>query len=165
MRGPECLSNAAATCIDLINVSAVVKGYYCSNDLCIKCPIGTFGIDGKSCYPCPFATWQPEVGQSECASFFKYESAGTVKSYIPYGVTQIVVKLWGGGGGSDSSTDLTFVSHSGGSGGFSSCNVAVPHSNPVYIIVAGGGDANSLVSNAGGMFAIQHCYLYPPYMI
>lgn len=149
--GPQCISSSANQCVDVKFVSQPVQGYYCSNDVCLQCPIGTFGTDGRTCNPCPFATWQPLLGQSSCVTSFSYSTAGTIRSYIPYGVTKIIVKLWGGGGGSDNTLDLLDVSHSGGSGGYSTCNITVRHSYPVYVIVAGGGGATALTTNNGGM--------------
>ena len=69
--------------------------------------------------------------------------------FIPYGVSKINVKLWGGGGsgsGSDkvaiSSKNIHF-SELGGGGGFSSCNISVTPNEYVYIIVASGGSPSS----------------------
>ena len=152
---PQCLSNSANTCMDADTVSVPVKGWYCSNDVCLKCPIGTFGIDGKTCTPCPFAQWQPELGQTSCTNTFTYTTPGLIKSYIPYGVDKIIVKVWGGGGGSDNTLDTNYVTHSGGSGGYSACNMTVTNSQPVYVIVAGGGGANALTTNSGGLSRIS----------
>ena len=152
---PQCLSNSANTCMDAATVSVPVPGYYCSNDQCLKCPIGTFGTDGKVCVPCPFAQWQPELGKTSCASSFTYENPGMIKSYIPYGVDKIIVRVWGGGGGSDNTLDLNYVTHSGGSGGYSACNMTVTNSQPVYVIVAGGGGANALTNNPGGLCLVS----------
>jgi Glycine rich protein len=118
----------------------------------LKCGMGSYG-DGIICTQCPFATWTLQIGAtdiSKCVRSFTYREPGQIKSYIPFGVTQIVVKIWGGGGGSDNSSDLNFASHSGGGGGFSSCNLTVAHSRNVYVIVGGGGGAYSLSTNAGG---------------
>lgn len=64
----------------------------------------------------------------------------------------IVVKLWGGGGGGDMSLNPQYVSHSGGGGGFASCNVTVPMSSKVYVTIAGGGAAGGQPINIGGNF-------------
>lgn len=120
----------------------------------VKCPMGSYG-DGIICTQCPFATWTSQIGAldiSQCVRSFTYRDPGQLKSYIPFGVTQIVVKIWGGGGGSDNSSDPNFASHSGGGGGFTSCNLTVAHSRNVYVIVGGGGGAYSLTTNAGGVF-------------
>lgn len=120
----------------------------------VKCPMGSYG-DGIICTQCPFATWTSQTGAldiSKCVRSFTYRDPGQLKSYIPFGVTQIVVKIWGGGGGSDNSSDPNFASHSGGGGGFTSCNLTVVHSRNVYVIVGGGGGAYSLTTNAGGVF-------------
>ena len=146
---PICFSGGANTCLDS-NTLTPVPGYFCKADVCYQCPIGTYGVGGNSCVACPFATWSPNTGSTTCGTYFTYSTAGLVKLYIPYGVTKIVVKVWGGGGGSDSTLSTSFPAHSGGSGGFSSCNMTVSMSNPVYVIVAGGGGANSNVKNLGG---------------
>ena len=150
---PICFTSGANTCLDSNSLS-VTPGYYCKSDVCYQCPIGTYGTNGKTCNPCPFGTWQPNVGSTSCSSSFTYSSAGLVKSYIPYGVTKIIVKVWGGGGGSDNTLSPSFVSHAGGGGGYSTCNITVPMSNPVYVIVAGGGGANALTTNVGGEYVI-----------
>ena len=155
---PQCLSNFAATCLDAETISYLVVGY-CSYDVCFPCPAGTFGTDDKKCNPCSFATWQPELGQTKCGSSFTYETALTIKSYIPYGGTKIIVKVRDGGGSSDSTTDIDYVGHSSGSGGFSSCNKTVPRSNPLYVIIAGGGGANFPVDNSGGTLALLNYLL------
>lgn len=148
---PVCASIGAATCLDRATVGVPAPGYYCSNDLCLKCPVGSYGVDGKVCLPCPFATWSDSVGSSGCSKSFTYSSAGLKKAYIPFGVTKIIVRLWGAGGGSDTSLDpTTYVAHSGGSGAYSACNLTVPHSKNVYVIVGGGGGAKSQNANNGG---------------
>ena len=145
---PVCLGSSA--CAFAASPGVVVPGYYCKQDTCIKCPVGTFGANGKTCSQCTFATWAPSTGSSKCLSSFSYLVPGIQKSYVPFGVTKIVVKLWGAGGGSDSSLDSNYVAYSGGGGGFSSCNITVPHSKNVYLIIGGGGGAKSLTNNLGG---------------
>jgi hypothetical protein len=148
---PVCVSDGQATCLDRVTVGTFVGGYYCIDDTCKKCPVGTYGPDGSKCFPCPFGSWAPTPGSLKCATTFKYSIPGLQKVYIPFGVTGILAHLWGGGGGSDTSLDpLIYVSHSGGSGGFASCNLTVPHSRNIYVTVGGGGGAKSLTVNAGG---------------
>lgn len=148
---PVCASIGAATCLDRQSLGIPAPGYYCSNDLCLKCPTGSYGTDGTHCLPCPFGTWSDSTGSAACSSSFTYSSVGLKKAYIPFGVTKIIVRLWGAGGGSDTSLDpTTYVAHSGGSGAYSSCNLTVPHSRNVYVIVGGGGGAKSLTTNLGG---------------
>jgi Glycine rich protein len=157
---PVCASIGANTCLDRKTIGIPAPGYYCKNDLCIKCPVGTYGTDGQNCLPCPFATWSNTVGQKSCGTSFTYSTPGLQKSYIPYGVTKIIVKLWGGGGGSDTSLDPTnYVSHAGGSGGYASCNITVPHSRNVYLIIGGGGGSKALTANAGGKCSIEIFYV------
>lgn len=147
---PICISTGQATCLDRASLGTIVKGYYCEDDTCKKCPTGTTG-DGNKCTPCPFGTWAPVAGSIKCGTQFTYSVAGLQKVYIPFGVTGVVAQLWGGGGGSDTSLDQTnLVSHSGGSGGFAACNLTVPHSRNIYIVVGGGGGSRSNVVNLGG---------------
>ena len=148
---PVCVSDSSNTCLDRATLGTIVGGYYCVDDTCKKCPTGSYGTDGSKCHPCPFGTWAPTTGSLKCASSFTYSTAGLQKVYIPFGVTGITAQLWGGGGGSDSSLDpINFVSHSGGSGGYAACNLTVPHSHNIYVVVGGGGGAKALTVNAGG---------------
>ena len=146
---PICLSSGASQCLDKTSLLPV-PGYFCKADVCYPCTIGSYGLDGKSCLPCPFATWSPNTASTSCGTSFTYSTPGLVKSYIPYGVNKIIVQVWGGGGGSDNTLSPVYVAHSGGGGGYSSCNLTVPMSNPVYVVVAGGGSAGALTTNAGG---------------
>ena len=125
-------------------------GYHCVDRRCVQCPVGSYGPDGKNCFPCPFATWSA-TGQTTCHSKFIYSKAGPYIAYIPFGVDKINIKLWGAGGGGDESMDSrTFVAHAGGGGGYTSCNVSVPMSQKVYLTVGGGGGGNSTMKNLGG---------------
>lgn len=80
---------------------------------------------------------------------------GLLKTYIPWGIKKIHVRLWGGGGAGDSSlgTNTGYPPASGGGGGFSSCNITVKENTTIYIIVAGGGINNHLnrFANSGGI--------------
>ena len=73
-----------------------------------------------------------------------------LEAYIPYGVTKINVKLWGGGGGSDHSLDLEYPSQAGGGGGYSSCTLDVPMNQEIYVIIAGGGGSDYSTPSLGG---------------
>ena len=75
-------------------------GYHCVNSRCVRCPVGSYGPDGKNCYPCPFATWA-KAGQATCSSTFIYSVAKLHTAYIPFGVDKVKIQLWGGGGGGD----------------------------------------------------------------
>lgn len=155
-----CSSSGTATCLN--SLSQIAQGYYCQRSVCIKCPTGTFGTDGKVCKQCPYATWAPNLGQSSCGTTFSYSAPGLQQVYIPFGVTKINVRLWGGGGGGDKtevSTDQLYYSRSGGGGGYTSCNITVPMSRPIYVIVAGGGGAGGSTMNLGGEHLLlqNHC--------
>ena len=139
--------------------SMAVPGYHCVSGTCVKCPVGAYGTDGQFCNPCPFATWAPTTGQSQCDAKFTYSAAGKHDLHIPFGVNKIHVQLWGAGGGADKSLELDgFVSYSGGSGGYLSCNVTVPMGEKAYVIVGGGGGAGAVAGNRrvsvnrGGLF-------------
>ena len=150
-----CISSGAPTCVN--STSHIAVGYYCKQNVCIKCPTGTFGNDGKVCQPCPYATWAPDLGQSSCGTTFSYSAAGLQQTYIPFGVTKINVKLWGGGGGGDLTEEdplQLYFSRSGGGGGYTSCNITVPMSKPIYVIVAGGGGAGNGTMNLGGRYLL-----------
>lgn len=153
--GPVCAGDTGGTCYDSNTVSIPQPGYYCATDTCIKCPVGTYGTNGMTCIQCRFGTWSPKAGSSSCQSSFKYSSPGLQEVYIPYGVTTIIVKLWGGGGGGDVSLNKDYVSHSGGGGGFASCNITVPMSSKLSVIIAGGGAAGGQSTNVGGIVDIQ----------
>ena len=160
-----CSSAGAATCQNNFQIAA---GYYCEQSVCTQCAIGTYGTDGKTCSACPYGTWAPNLGQQNCSSIFSFSTPGLHATYIPFGVTKINIKLWGGGGGSDlsdgsdPSSPFSYISRAGGGGGFTSCNVTVPANSSIYVIVAGGGLANTgLATNVGGSSLIQ--YLDPSY--
>lgn len=126
-------------------------GYHCINSICYKCPIGTYGTDGLVCLQCPFATWSPTTGRTNCSSSFTYSTIGRQNVHIPFGVNQISVSLWGGGGGGDKNFDNSkVVAYAGGGGGFLSCNVSVLSSSSIYVVVGGGGGASDESLNQGG---------------
>lgn len=115
----------------------LVPGYECINRKCTPCPIGSFGIDSKTCNLCPFGTSTTNTGETKCFSSFSFSTTGSQHVSIPYGVKQISVSLWGGGGGggAENLLDDMRTSHAGGGGGFLSCNVSVPSSSTVYVVV------------------------------
>ena len=128
-------------------------GYHCVNELCIQCPVGSYGPDGINCYPCPFATWAPQTGQTTCNSTLIYSTAGLHSAYIPFGVNKINIKLWGAGGGGGESSQQNFDAHTGGGGGYTSCNITVPMSQNTYVTVGGGGGGgNGTMKNFGGQY-------------
>jgi hypothetical protein len=135
--------------------NGIEPGYHCvaGETLCAKCPIGTYGADGKTCLQCPFGTWTIRAGETKCYSSFSYSKVGLHKSTIPFGVNQITVSLWGGGGGGEfSPKNDEFVAHAGGGGGYLSCNVVVSNVRDIYIVVGDGGKAKSSHVNPGGRF-------------
>ena len=164
---PICSSSGAAICLwNHLQTAAI--GYFCQQSICHKCPAGTYGADGKSCNPCPYATWADLSGTKSCQTSFLFSKPGKQKLFIPYGVSKINVKLWGGGGGGGGGgSDKTAVSSQnihfsesggggGGGGGFASCNISVTDNEYVYVIVAGGGNpsSNKYIENLGGMYTL-----------
>jgi hypothetical protein len=136
-------------------------GYHCvdGKTLCAKCPIGTYGADGKNCEPCPFGEWTIKEGESRCYSSFSYTKVGQHKSIIPFGVSHIFVSLWGAGGGGElSPQNEQFVAHAGGGGGYLSCNVEVKTVRDIIIIVGGGGKAGGSNINDGGRFCCVEAF-------
>ena len=158
---PICSSSGAAICLwNHLQTAAI--GYFCQQSICHKCPAGTYGADGKSCNPCPYATWADLSGTKSCQTSFLFSKPGKQKLFIPYGVSEINVKLWGGGGGGGISNKIAVSSQnihsseSGGGGGFSSCNISVTPYEYVYIIVAGGGSPSSskYIDKLGGIYIL-----------
>ena len=148
----QCIPAFKNLCVRLVNGSPEnAAGYHCIDRECYKCPVGTYGTDGLVCEQCPFATWSPNLGQTNCSASFTYSSVGRQSVYVPFGVNQISVSLWGGAGGGDKSSDQSdVVAHAGGGGGFLSCNVSVPSSSKIYVLVGGGGGASNYSLNNGG---------------
>lgn len=147
-----CVPDLDNQCVRRVNGKLVnAAGYHCTDGKCNKCPIGSYGIDGRVCNQCPFATWSPTTGRTNCSASFTYSTVGRQNVYIPFGVKQISVSLWGGGGGGDKSSDRSnVVAYAGGGGGFLSCNVSVPSSSTIYVVVGGGGGASDDSLNQGG---------------
>ena len=87
----------------------------------------------------------PSEFTSAAAAVFTY--TGTLQSYVvPEGVQAIEVALWGAGGaGGTLKSGPVFA---GGSGGFTSCTVAVASGQRVYVLVGGGGRAPSSFSDS-----------------
>ena len=160
---PVCVSTASGgsnTCVDAATLFIPQPGYACQKSICNKCSAGTYGTDGKTCKQCPFGTWAPDTGSTSCSNSFTYSSPGSQQVYIPYGVTKVMVRMWGGGGGGDISNDVNFVSHSGGGGGFTSCNITVKMSNNLIVVIAGGGAAGNQPSNSGGKTETSKQYVF-----
>lgn len=131
--------------------NGIELGYQCKNRVCTKCKAGTYGTDGRKCNLCPFGQWTIKEGETRCYSSFSYSTVGSHTGVIPFGVSQIIVSLWGGGGGGEQSLDNAgLVAHAGGGGGFLSCNVTVSNIREIQIIVGGGGKARSNKINLGG---------------
>lgn len=114
-----------------------VPGYECINGRCYPCQIGSFGNDSMTCNLCPFGTSTSSIGQTECSSSFSFSKVGVQEAYIPFGVNQISVSLWGGGGGGggDGPFEASYSATAGGGGGFLSCNISVPSSSKIYVVV------------------------------
>ena len=136
------------------------SGHFLIGSTSYPCPVGTYGVDGKTCHPCPFATWSPSTGQTHCGRSFTYSYSASSASqllYIPYGVTAINVKLWGGGGQGSGGGDISKTSSIRGGGGrggsYSSCNVSVTMDQNVYVIVGRGG--RSLETDGDGASNVE----------
>ena len=149
---PVCDSVSLPICRKFIKDKVVViPGYHCVDSLCAECPVGSYGVDGQFCLPCPFGSWTLGTGNEECKKIFSYATAGEYDLHIPFGVNKIAVQLWGAGGGGDYSVDtVNLIPHSGGSGGYSSCYFSVEMSSNIQVIVGGGGSAGAPKMNPGG---------------
>jgi len=80
-----------------------------------------------------------------------FSSASTGVSYtVPAGVTQLVVKTWGGGGGGAGSQDGSDSGGAGGGGGFAQATITVTPGETLTIKVGGGGGAGGHSSGSGG---------------
>lgn len=127
--------------------TTVARGFQCIQNSCLPCPIGSYGTNGKSCVGCPRATWSPNNGSTFCNTTFTSIVPGIHSFYIPQFVSKVNVKLWGAGGGGDSSgivtADPDLAPSSGGGGGFVSCNVTVTQGGLIYYLVGGGGQGFS----------------------
>ena len=137
--------------------NTIATGYSCMSSVCHECPPGYYGTDGISCHKCRFGTWS--VGRATaCDSKFTYTKPGLVKVFIPFGVTKINVRLWGGGGAGDACSGAPYyLPSAGGGGGFSTCNVTIPMNTSVYVIVAGGAisNPNNFIPNNGGKLPME----------
>ena len=73
---------------------------------------------------------------------------------VPAGVTSVLVKAWGaGGGGSTVNPPLTpLTNYGGGVGGFTSAYVTVTPGQVLQVLVGGGGASAALGSNSAGGF-------------
>jgi hypothetical protein len=119
------------------NKDGLVPGYECIDRTCSPCPVGSFGTDSITCNRCPFGTWTMKTGETECSMSFSFSKIGSQNVSIPYGVNQISVSLWGGGGGGGANNlfNNRRSPHAGGGGGFISCNISVPSSSTIYVVV------------------------------
>lgn len=143
-----------------VSENGPINGFHCVDGKCLKCPIGTYGVDAERCELCPFGTWTIKKGETRCYSSFSYSQAGLHNIIIPFGVNLIKVSLWGGGGGGENSMDKgRFVAHAGGGGGFLSCNVSVSDVRDIHIIVGGGGRAMNDSINLGGRLDVIKAFL------
>lgn len=146
-----CSSFGSSICRDSLS-NTTASGYFCMQSICYKCSPGYYGTDGISCQKCEFGTWSVS-GAATCGFSSIYSTPGFFEAYIPYGVTKINVRLWGGGGAGDACNGAPdYLPSAGGGGGFSSCNITVQMDTNVYVIVAGGAIANpdNYISNTGG---------------
>lgn len=132
-----------------------ISGHFLNGSTTYPCPEGSYGVDGRTCHPCPFASWSPSVGQTHCGRSFAYSySASSARQllYIPFGVTAINARLWGGGGegvnggedgrcvdGGEGESDHESGVGRGRGGSYTSCNVSVTMNQNVYVIVGRGG--------------------------
>ncbi|MCB1069298.1 MAG: DUF11 domain-containing protein, partial [Kiritimatiellae bacterium] len=80
-----------------------------------------------------------------------YTSAGTTNFVVPSGVTQIIVRAWGGGGGSH---DSSFNAERPGAGGgaYASSSFAVTSGNSYTIVVGAGGASGNPGQNGGASY-------------
>lgn len=152
-----CSSSGAVGCYDNILQTAAF-GYYCKDSACYQCPPGTFGTDGKICDPCPFGSWTPLFGQLSCQLSFAYSIPSVQKVYIPYGVTQLNVKHRQMGvveGELNLNTANLLIQDNISE--FSSCNLSVPMTQEIYIIISDGKDLADLSGTKNGEFWKEFC--------
>jgi hypothetical protein len=135
------------------NQGAILPGYYCQARQCYKCPSGTYSTTGTVCRKCPQG-FSSVVGAGRCSVELSLDIPGLQRTYIPSNVTKINVKLWGAGGGGDTSGYVEWPPGSGGGGAFASCNITVKPNSYLSVIVAGGGQTNPLTyyANVGGEY-------------
>ena len=115
----------------------MVPGYYCKQKTCFRCPSGYFGTDGKVCSECPFATSSVK-GSNKCSATLHHTNPGMYRTHMPFGITKINVRLWGGGGAGDASFAASYFANSGGGGGYSTCNITVRANSSIQVLVGGG---------------------------
>ena len=141
-------SSGIPTCF-YVETNVTARGHYCQDAICFQCPSGYYGFDGKTCIQCPTGTSSVE-GSISCGTSLTFDHPGLQKAYIPSDVAKINVRLWGGGG-ADSTTDGTTVF--GGSGSFTSCNISIPTTTTLYVLVGDGGSIT--VRGAEGLHNIR----------
>ena len=150
-----CRSSGDAMCRLNVDYSPAY-GYQCVDDVCVKCPSGYYGPDAIVCKQCPFAQ-STVTGSKQCGTVLKHVDAGLELTYIPWGISKINVRLWGGGGGGDSGlgTNTGYPPASGGGGGFSTCNITVRENTYLNVITGGGAVQNheNRTRRTGGQFS------------
>ena len=152
-----CSSSGAVRCYDN-SLQTTAFGYYCKDSTCYQCPPGTFGRDGKICDPCPFGSWAPLFGQLSCQLSFAYSIPSMQKIYIPYGVTQLYVKHWETGvAEGELNLNTAYLSRQDNIPEFSSCNLSVPMTQEIYVIISDGKDLAKLSSTTNGEYWKEFC--------
>ena len=143
-------SSGSPSCF-YVETNLTARGYYCQDAICFQCPSGYYGVDGKTCIHCPTGTSSVE-GSISCGTSLAFVHTGMQKVYIPSEVAKINVRLWGGGGADGANYGSTAF---GGGGAFTSCNISIPTSTTLYVLV---GDSGSMsmkraegLQNMGGM--------------
>ena len=83
----------------------------------------------------------------------RYTYTGTLQTFqVPSGVTDIVVKAWGAGGGGRCGWGGGEGSHGGGGGGFAEGTISVVPGETLAVLVGGGGGGFSWYTGSAGGF-------------
>ncbi len=83
----------------------------------------------------------------------RYTYTGAVQTFhVPSGVTSVVIKAWGAGGGGRCGWGGDRGSHGGGGGGFAQARVPVVQGETLAIVVGGGGGGFSWDTGSAGGF-------------
>jgi hypothetical protein len=86
---------------------------------------------------------------SSQSSVKSFDYTGSLQTFtVPVGVTQIVIKAWGAGGGGDCGWPST--TFGGGGGGFAQATVSVSPGETLGVLVGGGGAGSTWFMNPGG---------------
>ncbi|MFC1678464.1 hypothetical protein ACFLZ9_01860, partial [Patescibacteria group bacterium] len=91
------------------------------------------------------ALYQSYFNQASTTSF---TASGSDTFNVPAGVTEVTIKVWGGGGGGGAGGS-SGSGGSGGGGGFASSSIAVIEGQTLDIHVGGGGGQGTVAGNAG----------------